>query len=237
MRMTPCLCLLATACGELPDAHPGYELQIRGAVEVTARGQVEPGPAGTPEEPYYTITLSGPDVAAAAVFTRAGSAPPPVGVYPVGDTALGEDGFSGQVITGIPAHPTGVFRVKAGRLAITSASPELLAGHFQLRAVGFLTESPGQDGWEISADGSFTAPVNGRDSALRAGLVRCLPPTASRRVMVHALTCPDVPRAGADRASDRGIRAGRRGHAAGAGGSPDAESLRAGRDARSGHAL
>jgi len=161
--MTLCL-LLATACWGPPDPSSGYELRVHGALAVTARGRVEPGPAGTAEEPYYTITLGGTDAPAAVVFTRAGAAPPPIGLYPVGDTALGEDGFSGQIITGMPAHPTGVFLVRAGRLAITTATPEVLAGRFELRAIGYLTESLDKNGEEITADGSFTARMNGRDT-------------------------------------------------------------------------
>jgi hypothetical protein len=160
------LCLLAAACWALPDPTSTYELSVRGAIHVTAEGSAEAGPAGTPEEPYYTITLGGPDGEAAVVFTRAGSAPPPAGQYPVGEGQLGSGGFSGLVITGMPAHPTGVFRVRNGTITITAATPARLAGRFELRAVGFLTESPAADGREVIADGSFAGPRSGRDTLL-----------------------------------------------------------------------
>lgn len=159
--MRSILTFLAVACWALHDSSSSYELQVRGAVEVTARGSVDVGATGTPEEPYYTITLGGPDGAAAAVFTRAGSAYPAVGAYPVGERELSETGFSGLIITGMPAHPTGVFRVQSGTLTITAATAERLSGQFTLRAVGFLTESPTHEGREVTAVGSFAA--RGRD--------------------------------------------------------------------------
>jgi hypothetical protein len=165
LQMRRTLFFVAAACWALPNPST-YEVRVRGAVTVTARGSAESGPVGTPEEPYYTITLGGPDGAVAVVFTRAGSAIPPVGVYLVGERELGKDGFSGLIITGMPAHPTGVFRVQSGTLTITAATPEHLTGRFELRAVGFLTESPTHDGREVTADGSFAARGSGRDSTL-----------------------------------------------------------------------
>jgi hypothetical protein len=149
------LFFLAAACWAFRDSSSSFELRVRGAVSVTARGSVEVGATGTAEERYYTITLGGPDGAAAVVFTRAGSASPSVGVYPVGEREFRSAGFSGLIITGMPAHPTGVFRAQGGTLTITAATPERLTGQFELRAVGFLTESPTQDRREVTAVGSF----------------------------------------------------------------------------------
>jgi hypothetical protein len=82
----------------------------------------------------------------------------------VGEREFSEAGFSGLVITGMPAHPTGVFRVQSGTLTITAATAERLSGRFELRAVGFLTDSPTQDGREVTAIGSFAWRGTGRDS-------------------------------------------------------------------------
>ncbi len=162
MRVT--LCVLAAACGALEGSGLDFALQVRGTVNVMARGSAEVGPTGPPGEPYYTITLGGPDGDAAVVFTRAGSDYPPVGEYPVGERELTEGGFSGLVITGRPAHPTGVFRVQSGRLTITAGAADELAGRFELRAVGFLTEAPDADDRSVTVDGSFTVGAPGGEA-------------------------------------------------------------------------
>jgi len=156
----------AAASLAMLDSNSTSLLKVRGAVSVTARGGTEAGPSSTAEEPFYTITLGGPEGAAAAVFTRAGSAAPTAGVYPVGERELARSGFSGLIITGMPAHPTGVFRAQSGTLTITAASPKHLTGRFELRAVGFLTESPRDEGREVTATGGFAARRTGRDSTL-----------------------------------------------------------------------
>jgi hypothetical protein len=160
------LCFLAAACWALHDPHSTYELRVRGAITVTATGSVEAGPAGTPQEQYYTIALGGPDGAAAVVFTKAGASRPQVGVFRVGEHELGKGGFRALVITGMPAHPSGVFNVESGTITITAATPEQLTGRFELRAVGFLTESPADDNRSVTALGSFAARERGRDTVL-----------------------------------------------------------------------
>jgi hypothetical protein len=151
--------LLAATCLALLDSDASSLVVVRGAATIIARGTTQAGPSGTLEDPYYTITLGGPDGAAAAVFTRAGSTPPPVGVYPVGERELGGNGFSGLIITGMPAHPTGVFRAQTGTLTITTATSERLVGRFELHAVGYLTASPRQDDQAVTAMGGFTAAI------------------------------------------------------------------------------
>lgn len=153
MRLT--VCFLAMACWALSNPRSTYELRVRGAMSVTAEGRAEAGPAGTATEPYFTLTLGGLDGPAAVLFTRAGSAPPPVGTFPVGEHELGRGGFRGQIITGMPAHPTGVFLVESGTVTITRATPEQLVGRFELHAVGFLTTAPTDDSRTVTADGSF----------------------------------------------------------------------------------
>lgn len=156
------LVLMATgsACGTPASS---YEIRMHGAVEMTASGTTESGPAGTSEAPYYSITLGGTDGAAAAVFTRGGSTPPSIRDYPISEEALGRGGFSGLIITGQPSHPTGVFRVQRGTLSITALTPEVLSGRFELTAVGFLTEWPADDTKQLAATGRFTAQVAGRE--------------------------------------------------------------------------
>jgi hypothetical protein len=158
----PTLCCIAVACWAGQDQATTYQLDVRGTVTVSARGPVEAGVTGTPPDPYYSITLGGPAGKAGAVFTRVGSAPPPVGVYPVGDSALGREGFSGIIITGMPAHPDGIFRIQRGTLSVTASTPCRMTGRFELRAAGFLTEAPTASEQVITATGTFTAPVRPR---------------------------------------------------------------------------
>jgi hypothetical protein len=158
----PTLCFLAVACWAGQDQMTAYQLDVWGAVTVTARGRVEAGVTGMPPDPYYSITLGGPASKAGAVFTRVGSAPPPIGVYPVGESALGREGFSGIIITGMPAHPNGIFRIQSGTLSVTSSTPCEMTGRFELRAVGFLTEAPAASSRVITATGTFTAPIRPR---------------------------------------------------------------------------
>jgi hypothetical protein len=159
MRST--LLLLAAACCTIRDRNSSCEFSLRGALAATTRGSAEAGSGGTAQEPYYTISLGGAEGAAAAVFIRAGSAPPPVGTYQMGEEEFGTGGFSGLIIMGMPAHPTGVFRVKSGTLTVTAATPVQLTGRFELRAVGFLTKSPADDTQSVTVNGTFTARARG----------------------------------------------------------------------------
>jgi hypothetical protein len=169
------LYFLATACWALRDPSSAYELRLQGAIVATTRVHTESAPVGTSDAPYYTITLSAPGGDAAMVLTRAGSAPPPVGVYQVGDSELGRNGFSGLIITGMPAHPTGVFRVESGTLTIAADTLGRLTGEFELRASGFLTGSPADNSQYLSANGRFAARSrHGRQ------LTPLLPPPSTR---------------------------------------------------------
>jgi len=167
--MRALLCLLATTSCSLPEPLPSYQINLRGAVVLTARGAVDAGPAGTAAEPYYSIALTGPD-GAAAVFTRVGAEPPPPGVYSVGERGSGEHGFSGLIITGMPAHPSGVFQARSGTLTLTAEGAGRLAGEFALEAAGFLTGAPEEDHRTVAAEGSFTARIRPAADSPDAGI-------------------------------------------------------------------
>jgi hypothetical protein len=160
------LLLLATMLYTLLGPSPGFTLDVRGAVTTTAKGPAQAGTVGTPNEAFYSIALGGPESDAAVVFTRAGSDAPRPGDYRVGDGELSRGGFSGLVITGMPAHPTGVFWVESGTLTITASSANRLEGRFALSAAGFLVESPENEGRKVSAEGAFAARAGDRDSNL-----------------------------------------------------------------------
>lgn len=159
-------CLLALGCWQSAEPRPEFQLELTGAVTLTATGRVERGSAGPIDDAYYTITLGGRDGHAAVVFTRRSPVPATAGRYLVGEGQLNSDGFSGLIITGPPSHPTGVFQVQHGVLRLTQASAAQLTGEFELHAEGFLSESPEQDEWEITARGRFIAPANERGGAL-----------------------------------------------------------------------
>jgi hypothetical protein len=160
------LLVLAAAFFGLLDPPTTFSLEIAGVISITAGGSAEASPSGTDAEPFYTIALGGPDAAAAVVFTRAGSTPPMPGSYSVGEGEIARGGFSGLVITGMPAHPTGVFWVKRGALTISPAGGGRLSGQFQLEAAGFLVDAPDDETREVTASGSFTARALQRDAYL-----------------------------------------------------------------------
>jgi autotransporter-associated beta strand protein len=159
-------CLLALGCWQPTEATPEFTLELSGAVTLKTAGRVEHGSAGTASEPYYTITLGGRDGEAAVVFTRRTPVTVTAGRYLVGEGQLANDGFGALIITGPPSHPTGVFQVQHGVLRLNRSGPAQLTGEFELHAAGFLSESPEQDDWQVTAKGRFAAPANERADSL-----------------------------------------------------------------------
>jgi hypothetical protein len=144
----------------------GFEMIVEGAVSTAATGGAEFGVAGSDEASVFTITLGGQDGNAAVVFTRIGGERPAAGVYPVEESAVGENGFIAVVVTGTPSHPTGVFHVRRGMLTISSGSGEGLAGRFELSATGFLTDDPEVEDRVIRTRGAFAARPGRRAETL-----------------------------------------------------------------------
>lgn len=165
MRSALYLLLFGCQAPEGPRAH--YEFAVSGAVTARAAGCPEAGPVGTPEDPWFSVSLGGLDGDAAVILTRAGSAPLVRGEYVVGEAAFHDgSGFSGLIVTGAPSHPTGVFRVRHGALRITSIGADQLAGRFALEAHGYLTASPHDVGRSVEAAGTFSTSTKDKEGCL-----------------------------------------------------------------------
>jgi hypothetical protein len=123
----PCLLPLAAGCGVAVE-RPGFEAEVRGAVETVMRGT----PAFTPS----ALTLSAGDSGGTLVFASDGGglASGSYDVSPVGSTPF----VNALFIAGTPSRPLGVFRGRAGTLTVTTATEKRLAGRFKLDAVGVL---------------------------------------------------------------------------------------------------
>jgi hypothetical protein len=75
--------------------------------------------------------------------------------------------FAALVVTGSPEHPAGAFRAEQGTVVITGSSPGALAGRFELDARGFLTTDPQTEDRRVTVVGSFTAPRQTDQAAVR----------------------------------------------------------------------
>jgi hypothetical protein len=141
----PSLLPLGAGCGAAVE-RPGFEAEVRGAVEATMRGTV----AYTPT----ALTLSAGNGGGTLVFAASDGAGLESGRYevsPVGSPPL----VNALFITGVPSRPAGVFRGRTGALTVTIASEERLAGRFDLEAIGVL------------ADGDSTHTGNTDSAAVR----------------------------------------------------------------------
>ena len=148
--------MLALSCQSL-DRSDHYSLDVAGTVTASARGRPEAGIVGVASEQCFTISLGGIDGDVAVILTRAGGAPILPGTYEVGDEAFRNGGFSGLVVTGLPAHPTGVFWAWSGRIEVITAERHRLTGRFELNALGYVTSSPDIAWRAIAARGTFAA--------------------------------------------------------------------------------
>lgn len=148
--------ILALSCQGLGRS-TSYSLDVSGTVAASTRGRAEAGVVGTAREQCFTISLGGIDGAAAVVLTRASGEPLRPGTYAVGDEAFRNGGFSGLIVTGEPAHPTGVFWAWSGRIEVIAAAPHRITGRFELDALGYLTSSPDVVWRAVTARGTFAA--------------------------------------------------------------------------------
>jgi hypothetical protein len=191
----PCLLPLAAGCGASVE-RPGFEAEVRGAVETTMRGTSAFSP--------NALTLSAGESRGGAtggtlVFAASDGTGLTVGSYDVGPTSSnpGTSPFVNTLfIAGTPSRPIGVFRGSAGALTVTSATKQRIAGRFELDAVGVLaggaaTRAESADSVAVRVSGSFlvldpcsaatsqaAAPCARRFS--RAGEVRLLSLVSSR---------------------------------------------------------
>jgi hypothetical protein len=148
--------LLSAAAVAMPEAPATYVAGLRGATAATLRGTAEFGRARGSHDAPFVITLGAEAEEGAVVLTRWDGSRPWAGEYRItADSA--DDGIQALVVTGSIEHPTGVFRARSGRIAITRSSLRQMAGRFELEAVGFTTDEPDREDRELQVRGSFTA--------------------------------------------------------------------------------
>ena len=152
----PCLLPLAAGCGAAVE-RPGFEAEVRGAVETTMRGTS----AFTPS----ALTLSAGDgsdggvAGGTLVFAASDGAGLASGSYDVNPGS--KTPFVNTLyIAGTPSQPIGVFRGSAGALTVTTATEQRLAGRFELEAVGVMADgddarSTPKDSATVRVSGSF----------------------------------------------------------------------------------
>ncbi|HUQ80871.1 MAG TPA: hypothetical protein VM076_07030 [Gemmatimonadaceae bacterium] len=145
-----CLPPLAAGCGAVVE-RPGFEAEVRGAVEATMRGTT----AFTPT----TLTLSAGDGSrngGTLVFAASDGAGLTTGSYDVSPRARSAS-VNALYIAGTPSRPLGVFRGRTGALTVTAATEERIAGRFELEAVGVIAGGGATrtDSAAVRVSGSF----------------------------------------------------------------------------------
>jgi hypothetical protein len=159
MKATPALytlgiCLLAaTMTVGATRSSSWFEARTTGAKALTLSGAAQFGRV-TGEASTFVITLGAESPTGAVLFTRYGGDRPEPGVYRLGeDTAA----VHAMVVTGPPTRPTGAFRAVTGRLTITHSLGDVIAGHFELDAVGYDATEPAEEERPLRVEGTFTA--------------------------------------------------------------------------------
>jgi hypothetical protein len=136
-----------------------FHAEVRGDVTSTASGRAEFGAIRTVDQSSaaFMVSLGICGVQSAILFTRGSEAPLAVGRYRISGRASGRDEVHALVLTGSPTHPTGVFQGESGWLAVTASSDRVIAGQFQVDAIGFLASEPQREGRRVNVTGSFSA--------------------------------------------------------------------------------
>ena len=158
MLLTLGLYLLAMTLAASAPRSSWFEAHTLGAKTLTLHGAAEFGPvAGAPAKAPFVLALGAKSADGAVLFTRADGRRPGPGVYPLGDE---EGGLRTLVVTGSPTRPTGAFRARSGTLTITRSDRGLIAGRFDVDAVGFEASEPGDEGKALIVRGVFTASAS-----------------------------------------------------------------------------
>ncbi len=155
---------------ESPERQSSFRAEVRGHVTSDAWGEAEFGTIHAVDESSVTFVLSlgvcGEQ--SAVLFTRTSGVPLAVGRYRISESANGADEILALVLTGSPTRPTGVFRGESGWLVVTEASDQLIAGQFEIDAIGFTAADPEHEDRRVNVTGSFSATT----VAPRSGFAR-----------------------------------------------------------------
>jgi hypothetical protein len=161
MKATPALytlgiCLLAaTMTVGATRSASWFEARTTGAKALTLSGAAQFGRVvGEGEASAFVITLGAVSPTGAVLFTRYSGDRLQPGIY-----RLGEDSAAvhAMVVTGPPTRPTGAFRAVTGRLTITRSLGDVIAGHFELDAVGYEATEVAEEERPLGVEGTFTA--------------------------------------------------------------------------------
>ena len=158
----PYLLPLVSGCGAAAD-RPGFEAEVRGAIETTMHGVSRFSPSA--------LTLSTGEssdegdrrlVGGTLVFAASDGAGLTSGSYDVSRRSPGSriPFVNTLYIAGTPSRPIGVFRGSAGALTITTATEQRIAGRFELDAVGVINDAGGDTARRTPKD-SATVHVSG----------------------------------------------------------------------------
>ena len=139
-----------------------YSAAVHGALQGNWMGDASFGSSGRGSGGIFSLSLGAYGAQGGILLSRFGAGRPQPGVYRVRELAsIGPDEFHGVISTGGPAQPSGVFHARAGNLTITSSTAERLTGTFELQGIGFLADSPDNEGREVLVSGSFSATATG----------------------------------------------------------------------------
>ena len=141
-----------------------FHAEVRGDVTSTASGEAEFGAVQNPDHASggaFVVSLGVCGEQSAILFTRRSGAALAVGRYRISAGAEGENEILALVLTGSPTRPTGVFPAEAGWLVVTAASDRLIAGQFQIDAIGFVAAEPQREDRHVNVTGSFSATPAG----------------------------------------------------------------------------
>ena len=140
-----------------------FRAEIRGDLTASASGDAAFGAIRTVDQSSaaFVVSLGVCGDESAILFTRGSEAPLAVGRYRISGRASGRDEVHALVLTGSPTHPTGVFPGESGWLVVTGVSDQLIAGRFEIDAVGFLAAEPQREGRRVHVTGSFSATPGG----------------------------------------------------------------------------
>lgn len=149
-------CLLAVTIAAGATSASWFEARTSGARDLTLRGPAEFGsvPSLRDESPFV-ITLGAHASSGAVVLTRRNGVRPEPGMYPLTEGAA--DAIQALVVTGSPERPTGVYRARGGWLTITRSEGDLVAGRFDIDAMGYDAADPLEEDRPLRVHGSFTA--------------------------------------------------------------------------------
>jgi hypothetical protein len=149
-------CIMAATIAASATPTSWFEARTSGAKELMLRGSAEFGTVPSlQEDSPFVISLGAYSRSGAVVLTRRSGARLEPGVYRLAEESV--DAIQALVVTGPPERPTGVYRAKTGLLTITRSDTGVVAGYFEMDAMGYATSDPLEEDRPMQVRGAFTA--------------------------------------------------------------------------------